>query len=165
VDEQEFELESANTPAGAWKPSIPPVPVLEPAPEPSPPSPTPASPPEAPAPAQAATAAPSPSSVPDHEAAQDALLSPTLGELYFNQGFTDKAIEVYRELAAREPGNERVGARLRELQALQRSLEESAPPVPAREAAEAPDPARERREAIERTIGRLEGLLAAIRKG
>jgi hypothetical protein len=50
------------------------------------------------------------------------LTSPTLGELYFNQGFTDKAIEVYRDLSAREPENERVSARLKELEKLQRSL-------------------------------------------
>jgi hypothetical protein len=119
--------------------------------------------PAAPAPAASAPAAPV-------EPDQDALLSPTLGELYFNQGFTDKAIDVYRELASREPGNERVAARLRELTALQRSLQDPAPSPPAPAAPVAPpveaaDPARERRQAIEHTIGRLEGLLAAIRKG
>jgi hypothetical protein len=97
------------------------------------------------------------------------LTSPTLGELYFNQGFTDKAIEVYRELSAREPSNERLGSRLRELETLQ-----AAPPGGAPTALSGSDadgapagggaPA-ERREAIERTIARLEGLLSAIRKG
>ena len=101
------------------------------------------------------------------------LTSPTLGELYFNQGFTDKAIEVYRELIAREPGNERLAARLRELEKLQRALgggEPAAapaprpkPPAPAPTAADSA--AADRRQAIERTIVRLEGLLSAIRKG
>jgi hypothetical protein len=95
---------------------------------------------------------------------------------------------VYRELSGREPGNERLRARLRELEAVQRSLEPGgsaasapatpatpapapmaappSPPAPAPVAAAAgSDPAGERREAIERTIGRLEDLLSAIRKG
>lgn len=91
------------------------------------------------------------------------LTSPTLAELYFTQGFTDKAIEVYRQLLEREPGNERARARLAELEAIERHLraEEAryagvaAPPADPREA---------RRRAIERTIARLEGLLSAIRR-
>ena len=118
--------------------------------------------------------------------APDAILSPTLGELYFNQGFTDKAVEVYRALSGREPGNERLAARLKELEALQRTLggpppavgrsaaRRRRPPAPSppgpprrcgRPPGPPPDAAGERRQAIERTIGRLEGLLAAIRKG
>jgi tetratricopeptide (TPR) repeat protein len=102
-------------------------------------------------------------------AASPDLTSPTLAELYFNQGFTDKAIEVYRQILEREPGNLQVQARLKELEALSRHLEESpAPAGPAGiesgvEAAGAPTtPAR--RQAIERTILRLEGFLAAIRR-
>lgn len=91
------------------------------------------------------------------------LTSPTLAELYFTQGFTDKAVEVYRQLLEREPGNERARARLAELEAIERHLraEEAryagvaAPPADPREA---------RRRAIERTIARLEGLLSAIRR-
>ena len=184
VDDQEFELEAPNEAAAtAWKPAIPPLPVAEPDPVPAaapPPMAAPVFEPPAAPDIPPPVAPPAPARpAPPEAAGQDALLSPTLGELYFNQGFTDKAIEVYRELASREPGNERVSARLRELQALQRSLEEPAraeapavaaplpAPVPAAVPApeEAPDPARERRQAIERTIGRLEGLLAAIRKG
>jgi tetratricopeptide (TPR) repeat protein len=104
---------------------------------------------------------------------QPPLASPTLAELYLNQGFTDKAIEVYRQLLEREPGNERARARLMEIEALDRHLRaEELRGAPAR--AEAPpalspaapaDPRARRREAIERTIARLEGFLAAVRKG
>ena len=107
--------------------------------------------------------APPPEEAPKGPEPQESLTSPTLGELYFNQGFTDKAIEVYRALSAREPGNERLAARLRELEAVQKTL--GAPPAGVPPPAPAADPAGERRQAIERTIGRLEGLLAAIRKG
>jgi hypothetical protein len=89
------------------------------------------------------------------------LSSATLAELYFNQGFTDKAMEVYRELLEREPNNERARARLVEIQALDRHLrdeETRGPEVPK-------DPRAARREAIERTIARLEALLGALRKG
>jgi hypothetical protein len=99
------------------------------------------------------------------------LASPTLGELYFNQGFTDKALEVYRQLLEREPANERVRARLAEIQALDRHLraeelrEAPAPAGPAPAAPAEPDQRSRRREAVERTIARLEGFLAAVRKG
>lgn len=91
------------------------------------------------------------------------LTSPTLAELYFTQGFTDKAIEVYRQLLEREPGSERARARLAELEAIERHLRAEE----ARYAnVEAPpsDPREARRRAIERTIARLEGLLSAIRR-
>jgi tetratricopeptide (TPR) repeat protein len=100
--------------------------------------------------------------------------SSTMAELYFNQGFTDQAIEVYRRMAQREPGNARVEARLRELTALHRHLEADAAPVApvAAVPAEAPpapapaaDPVAARRRALERTIARLEGFQAALRRG
>jgi len=166
VEDAEFELESPyEAPAAAWKPAIPPLPPPEPEP--------------GPAPMPAAASAPPPAEVAAGPEPQGSLMSPTLGELYFNQGFTEKAIEVYRALSGREPGNERLAARLKELEALQRTLggppaaaaTSPAPPVPepALPVPMAPsqslDAAGERRQAIERTIGRLEGLLAAIRKG
>ena len=46
------------------------------------------------------------------EPAAPELISSTLAELYFNQGFTDKAIEVYQQVLGREPANERARARL-----------------------------------------------------
>lgn len=98
------------------------------------------------------------------------LSSSTLAELYFNQGFTDQAIDVYRQIAEREPGNERVQARLRELEALKRHLREQEAPAMAAAAAAAsvstePGTRASRRAALTRTIERLEGLQAAFRKG
>jgi tetratricopeptide (TPR) repeat protein len=96
--------------------------------------------------------------------------SSTMAELYFNQGFTDQAIEVYRRMAQREPGNARVEARLRELEALQRHLEAEASGARVA-AASAPAAATDgptastRREVLERTIARLEGFQAALRRG
>jgi len=88
------------------------------------------------------------------------LSSSTLAELYFNQGFTQQAIDVYKELLEREPGNERIAARILELQAIDRELEGGAavPPPPVA------DPRARRREALERTITRLEGFLATVRR-
>lgn len=85
------------------------------------------------------------------EAGAAELASPTLGELYYSQGHTDKAVEVYRQILAREPDNGRASARLAELEGLSRKAPSA--------------PTGDRREAIRRTIGRLEGLLAAVRRG
>jgi tetratricopeptide (TPR) repeat protein len=97
---------------------------------------------------------------PPETPAEPEIVSSTLAELYFNQGFTEKAIEVYRQLLEREPANGRARARLSELQALERHFkaEES-------RAAAARDPRAARREAVKRTIAGLEGLLAAIKRG
>jgi tetratricopeptide (TPR) repeat protein len=89
-----------------------------------------------------------------------ALSSSTLAELYFNQGFTRQAIDVYKELLDREPANERFAARIAELEAFDRELEG----VPAGPAVPVADPKALRRAAIERTITRLEGFLAAVRR-
>jgi tetratricopeptide (TPR) repeat protein len=108
-----------------------------------------------------ATVPPSPVGPPPSSASEPPLSSATLAELYFNQGFTEKAIEVYRELLAREPGNVRAEARVTELEALDRHLREEEQRV----AAPAPrDPRAARREAIERTIARLEQFRAAFRR-
>jgi hypothetical protein len=88
-------------------------------------------------------------------------MSATLAELYFNQGFTEKAVEVYRQLLEREPGNERLRRRLEELEA----PAAPAAPTPAPPAASAAADTASRRIALERTIARLEGMLAAIKKG
>jgi tetratricopeptide (TPR) repeat protein len=93
------------------------------------------------------------------------LNSSTLAELYFNQGFTDQAIDVYRQIVEREPGNERVQARLRELEALKRHLHEQEAPSPAAAAPVSAEARAARRAALTRTIERLEGLQAAFRKG
>ena len=91
-------------------------------------------------------------------------MSATLAELYFNQGFTDKAIEVYRQLLQREPGNERARTRLAELEALERRLREEEARANPSAAGGPSDAAAARRQAIERTIARLEGLSTALRK-
>jgi hypothetical protein len=96
------------------------------------------------------------------------LNSSTLAELYFNQGFTDQAIDVYRQISEREPGNERVQARLRELEALKRHLHEQETPPPPAASPGGGDEAgtrAARRAALTRTIARLQGLQAALRKG
>jgi tetratricopeptide (TPR) repeat protein len=169
-------------PTIAAPPPPPPVPVRSPAPEPvvtaPPPLPPPvfaAAPPpppriEAPPPPKIEAPPPAPPPPPPPVEAvaarppeADDLTSSTLAELYFNQGFTDKAIEVYRQLLQREPGNERGRTRLAELEALEHRLaeEEARAPSPAGGAGDA---AAVRRQAIERTIARLEGLLSALRK-
>jgi len=101
-------------------------------------------------------------------------MSATLAELYFKQGFPEKAVEVYRQLLEREPDNDRLRRRLAELQDVGRApvpapVADRAPaptpaPAPVEAASSAPSPA-PRRVALERTIAKLEGMLAAIKKG
>jgi thioredoxin-like negative regulator of GroEL len=103
-----------------------------------------------------------------HEAAAESpeLATPTIGELYFNQGHTGKAIEVYRQVVEQDPGNERARARLAELEALERHLRAEEANELRRMVTAAPkDPRAARRAALERTIGRLEGLMAAFKGG
>jgi tetratricopeptide (TPR) repeat protein len=71
----------------------------------------------------------------------------TLAELYLKQGLLEQAIDVYRQVVAAEPANERARGRLVELVA----------------SVTAPDPRAARRRALERTIAGLEALLAAVR--
>jgi hypothetical protein len=60
----------------------------------------------------------------------------------------DRAVEVYRQLLAGEPGNARARARLAEIERMP-----------------SPDAARAaRRQALERTIAKLEALLAVVRR-
>jgi hypothetical protein len=99
--------------------------------------------------------------------AEDELVSPTLAELYFNQGFPEKAIEVYRRLLEREPANERARARVAELSALAAAPRADAPSAPsaAPNADDGEQARAARRQALERTIERLESLRAALQKG
>ena len=74
--------------------------------------------------------------------------SSTLAELYYQQGLVDRAVDVYRQLLAQDPGNDRARSRLEEL-----------------ERVEAPSDGRAaRRRALERTIAGLESLLGAVRR-
>ncbi len=118
-------------------------------------------PPVAPAVTEAAPP-PAPSESPEEPVAE--LASSTLAELYFNQGFTDKAIDVYGQLLEREPTNERARSRAAELQALERHLRAEEQRSPAVAASAPQDPRAIRRAAIERTIARLEAMLAAVRR-
>lgn len=56
---------------------------------------------------------------------KDPLTTGTLAELYVSQGFTSKAIEIYRDILQSDPGNATVLARLAELE----PADESAPAV------------------------------------
>jgi tetratricopeptide (TPR) repeat protein len=131
-------------------PGVEPIFEAEPLPVPKPPVEPPAPPPTG------ATPAP-----PGPATADPGLNTATLAELYFNQGFTEKAVEVYREMLALDPGNGRLEARLAEIEALDRHLRgvetpESMPAVA--------EPGQSRRQAVERTIERLEALLAAVKR-
>jgi len=119
------------------------------------PAPPPALPPVTPAPAAEPVRAAEAGEAPP-------LASSTLAELYLRQGFVDRAIEVYRQLLQREPGNERARARVEELSALLATASPgvaSGPPPAA-----PPDERAARRRDIERTIARLEELLATVRR-
>jgi len=99
-----------------------------------------------------------PSAAPRAPAAgEPELASPTLAELYFDQGFLDKAAEVYRRLLARDPGQERWRARLGEIESVQRlhARAQTSPPPPASLPSD-------RRAAVERAIARLQDLRAAL---
>jgi cytochrome c-type biogenesis protein CcmH/NrfG len=78
-----------------------------------------------------------------------------MAELYFEQGFYSQAVEVYQEVLKREPDNERARSRLAEIEPLARG--QDAPP--------SPDAHALRRQALERTISRLEQLLATVQRG
>jgi Flp pilus assembly protein TadD len=157
---------AAAAPTIAEPPAPPPAPVPVPIPVAAPPPPTafvPEPPPERPA------HAPAPPPAEPAPAASDDLTSATLAELYFKQGFTEKAVEVYRQLVEREPENDRLTRRLAELL--------DARPAPAADVDFASAPAANmvgaaagtdraaRRLALERTIAKLEGMLSAIKKG
>lgn len=92
------------------------------------------------------------------------IASVTLAELYFNQGFADKAVAVLKQLLIREPGNERARARLTEIEAREARLQVEQAQVAA---ATGPgvEPRALRRQAIQRTIAQLEKMLKAVRKG
>jgi tetratricopeptide (TPR) repeat protein len=79
------------------------------------------------------------------------LSSSTLAELYLRQGLTDRAREVYRQVLAEDPANERARTGLRD-------LETAAVP------GAAADQRAARRAALERTIAALETLLGALRR-
>ncbi len=135
--------------------SEPPPSVLEPAAVAGPPAATEPPAVEPPAAAPSAVAAMEPA-----DTTGTPLSSGTLAELYFQQGLLERAIEIYREVLAGEPGNEAARARLAEIAA---EAEASAAEGPARPAGEG-EGREPRRRALERTIERLEALLAIVRR-
>jgi hypothetical protein len=141
------------------------TPTASPEPERAEPSHSPAAPapppPSAPPPAPPA-AAPAPPVAPPSPAPASStpFSSPTLAELYLQQGLLERAVEVYRQLVEEEPGNERARRRLAEVEAL---VAAAAADLPARPK-EAGDDREVRRRALERTIELLEGLLAVLRR-
>jgi tetratricopeptide (TPR) repeat protein len=92
------------------------------------------------------------------------IASPTLAELYLNQGFTDRAIQVYRQVMLREPGNDRALARLTELETLGHPVPEVATVADVPGSPSPADPREARREGLQRAITGLEKLLASVRK-
>jgi tetratricopeptide (TPR) repeat protein len=74
--------------------------------------------------------------------------SSTLAELYLKQGLVDRAVEVYRQMLAEEPGNERARSRLAEIETRPSSANGRAA----------------RRQQLERMIAGLEALLAVVRR-
>lgn len=127
AEEMVFEPEPPPLP----EPVAEPEPVPEPVPEP------------AMAPSREAEAVPSEEPGPPGDAP---FSSSTLAELYLKQGLVDRAADVYRQVLAEEPGNERARARLGEIQA----------------GGAAPPDRAARRRALERTIAGLEALLALV---
>lgn len=96
--------------------------------------------------------------------ASEEIASATLAELYYEQGFPERAIEVYRALLARDPGHERARSRIAEIESLAARAGLETPPVAAAAAAGPAGDRTARRAAVERQIARLEAMLAAIRK-
>jgi tetratricopeptide (TPR) repeat protein len=77
--------------------------------------------------------------------------SSTLAELYLRQGLQERAVEVYRQVLAGDPGNERARVRLAAL--------ETAP-----SGSGAVDEVAARRRVLERTIAGLEAMLVSVRR-
>ena len=51
----------------------------------------------------------------------ESLNTPTLGEIYFEQGLYGKALDIYQDLARKEPDNEAIRKRLEEIEAAYRT--------------------------------------------
>ena len=137
------------------------------------PPPPEAPPPPSPPVAVAAPAVGGPSAA--EAASAPALRSATLAELYLEQGFPDKAVEVYEQMLESDPYDQRARSRLIEIKRLGATTPVAATalreavPAPATFEPPAPppladDPHAPRRRALERTIARLEKMLVAVRR-
>ncbi len=95
------------------------------------------------------------------EAEEPPLATPTLAEIYYQQGELHEAIRIYEEVLAREPENAELARRLAELRALASAEEE---PTAAEEVAKpAPEESMEQ-EARPNTISVLEAWLSKIQE-
>jgi hypothetical protein len=124
----------------------------------------PAAPPPAedkPPPADAAPTAPGPTALEPADRGGTPLSSGTLAELYFQQGLLKRALEVYHQVLQEEPDNEKARARLAEIQA---EMEASSPRVTTGAMTTEGTDTEARRRTLERTIERLEALLAIVRR-
>jgi Tetratricopeptide repeat len=127
-----------------FEPEPPPEPELPPVPGPPPEAAPP--PPRAPVLVEALPLEPPPAEE-EPAAGGTPFSSSTLAELYLKQGLVERAVEVYRQVLAEEPGNERARSRLAEL-----------------ERTASADGRAVRRRQLERTIAGLEALLAAVQR-
>jgi hypothetical protein len=141
-----YESDVAPTLPTAQVPSARPVEVEPPPPAPAPEPPTSVSEPE---PLAAEETVFEEDTRPE-EATTPPLASSTLAELYYRQGLADRAMDVYRQVLAEEPGNDKVRERLAQIEAGGQASPQ--------------DPREARRRALERTIAGLEALLAAVRR-
>lgn len=57
-----------------------------------------------------------------HEEGKDEIITATLAELYFSQGFPDKSIAIYKKLLKQQPDKEEWAARLKEIQEIQKNI-------------------------------------------
>jgi tetratricopeptide (TPR) repeat protein len=138
-------------PESLFEPTIiDPGPIAPRAPKPPPPAPVPQAP-KAPARAPAPAARP-PSPVAEIE-------TPTMAEIYANQGHFDRALAVYRKIIERQPNETQYRERVEELLMLSRAAG-----TPKSPAASSRRPAGDSFDADERTIRVLEDWLEAIRK-
>jgi tetratricopeptide (TPR) repeat protein len=96
------------------------------------------------------------------EVADGELASPTLAELYYQQGSPDRAAEIYRQLLARDPRNEGYRSRLIEIAEIQAEMAGGGRTAGAQAASAAG--AAGRRSTIERQIQALDELLAAVQR-
>jgi tetratricopeptide (TPR) repeat protein len=81
------------------------------------------------------------------------LATPTLAEIYYNQGLIQEAINTYKSILSADPGNEAAGKRIKELMALAEGEEDT--PITGE------DIIRERKKKM---LGILEGWLARIQE-
>ncbi|MDO9391489.1 MAG: tetratricopeptide repeat protein [bacterium] len=84
---------------------------------------------------------PAKSEEPETKAEEKSAATVTLAEIYVQQGFYEKAVEVYREMISAEPGNDDYKARMDEL--LEKAYPEEKPEGTAEEKKEPEPPARE----------------------